>query len=219
MVCELEAGKPEPPGAQVPDDGGDQQREDHGEAGAGADLQNQLDRQQRDDGEGHRAGGDEHAGQVAQARPDHGDIRIERMGVDDRGDGVGGVVEAVDELEAQRDQQGQRQQHIGPDAGDGDVVRSWPHGTRCSRGRRPGPEERWLWPRGFGDSFSLRSSRDSRGMELQRRLQGRPSEISNGRRKFPSASASMTKLNGIKKANKKEMDCGRRLKGRINWRP
>ena len=34
---------------------GDQQREHHREAGAGADLQDQLDRQQRDDAEGDRA--------------------------------------------------------------------------------------------------------------------------------------------------------------------
>ena len=39
----------EPPGAEVPENGGDQQREDHGEAGAGADLENEFDRQQRDD--------------------------------------------------------------------------------------------------------------------------------------------------------------------------
>ena len=48
--------QPEPPRAQVPDDGGDEQREDHGESGAAADLQDQLDRQQRDDAEGYRAG-------------------------------------------------------------------------------------------------------------------------------------------------------------------
>ena len=47
--------QPEPPCAQVPYDGGDQQGEDHGVTGAGADLQNQFDRQQGDDGEGHSA--------------------------------------------------------------------------------------------------------------------------------------------------------------------
>ena len=45
-VCELEAGRPRVPGAEVPDDRGDQQREDHREAGAGADLEDQFDRQQ-----------------------------------------------------------------------------------------------------------------------------------------------------------------------------
>ena len=34
-----------------------------------------------------------------------------RVGVDDRGDRVGGVVEAVDELEAERDQQRDAEQH------------------------------------------------------------------------------------------------------------
>ena len=52
--------QPEPPGAQVPDNGRDQQGKDHREAGAGADLKNQFDRQQRNHGEGHRAGGEEH---------------------------------------------------------------------------------------------------------------------------------------------------------------
>ena len=64
----------------------------------------------------------QHAGQVAESRPDHGDVGLERVGIDDRGDGVGGVVEAVDELEAERDQQRQGQQQIRPDAGDGDRV-------------------------------------------------------------------------------------------------
>ena len=94
----------EPPGAEVPDDRRDQQREHHGEAGARADLQDQLDRQQRDDAEGDRAGRGEHAEQVPAARPDDGDLRLERVGVDDGRHRVGGVVEAVDELEAERDQ-------------------------------------------------------------------------------------------------------------------
>ena len=111
-------GQPEPPGAQVPYDGGNQQGEDHGVARAGADLENQLDGQQGNDGEGHGAGGEEHTGQVAEPGPDHGDVRLQRVGVDDRGDGVGGVVKAVDELEAESDEQRQTQQKIGPDAGD-----------------------------------------------------------------------------------------------------
>ena len=60
----------------------------------------------------------EHAGEVAEAGPDHGDVRLERVGVDDGGDGVGGVVESVDELEAERDEQRQAEQHVGPRAGD-----------------------------------------------------------------------------------------------------
>ena len=117
----------EPPGAQVPQDGGNQQRKDHGKAGAGADLENEFDGQQRDDRKSDRAGGGEHAGQIAHSRPDHGDVGFERMGVDDRSHGVGGVVEAVDELEAEGDQQCQGQQQIGPDAGDGHVVQVFGH--------------------------------------------------------------------------------------------
>ena len=107
------------PGAQVPHDGGDQQREHHREAGARADLQDQLHRQQRDDAEGHRAARDEHAQEVEQARPHHRDLRRQRVGVDHRGHRVGGVVEAVDELEAERDQQRQAQQDERPDGGGG----------------------------------------------------------------------------------------------------
>jgi hypothetical protein len=40
-VCELEAG---PPGAEIPDDRSDQEREHHGEARTAADLQDQFDR-------------------------------------------------------------------------------------------------------------------------------------------------------------------------------
>ena len=47
----------------------------------------------------------EHAEEVEHARPDDGEVRRQRVRVDDRRHGVGGVVEAVDELEAERDQQ------------------------------------------------------------------------------------------------------------------
>ena len=73
-VCELEDGQAEIPGAEIPDDRRDEQRENHGEAGAAADLQNELDRQQRDDAEGDRAARDQNAEKVEGARPDHGDI-------------------------------------------------------------------------------------------------------------------------------------------------
>ena len=60
----------EPPRAKIPEDGRDQQRENHGEARAGTDLQNQFDRQQRDDGERHGAG--EKAARPARLHiPDH----------------------------------------------------------------------------------------------------------------------------------------------------
>ena len=47
----------EPPGTKIPQNGGNEQRKDHGEACAGADLQDEFDRQQRDHRKGHRAAG------------------------------------------------------------------------------------------------------------------------------------------------------------------
>ena len=98
------------PGAEIPDDRGDQQREHHRETRAAAHLQNQFDRQQRDDAERHRARGDEYADEVADARPDHGDVRLQRVRVDDRRDSVGGIVESVDEFKAEGGQQRDAQQ-------------------------------------------------------------------------------------------------------------
>ncbi|MEY9680403.1 hypothetical protein ABIF13_001177 [Bradyrhizobium elkanii] len=102
----------EPPGAEIPDDGGDQEREHHGKAGTAADLQDQLDRKQRDDAERDGAAGEQHADQVEHARPHHGDMGRQRAGVDHGGDRVCGVMEAVDEFEAERDQQCDEQQDI-----------------------------------------------------------------------------------------------------------
>ena len=94
----------QPPGAQIPDDRGDEQREHHRVARARADLQNQLDRQQRNDAERDSAARSEHPEEVPAARPDDRDLRRQGVGVDDGRDGVGGVVETVDEFEAERDQ-------------------------------------------------------------------------------------------------------------------
>ena len=103
----------EPPGAEVPDDRGDQQREHHGVAGAGPDLQDELDRQQRNDAECDRAARQQDAEQVEASRPDHRDLRLQRVGIDDGGHRVGGVVEAVDEFEAERDQHRDAEQQEG----------------------------------------------------------------------------------------------------------
>ena len=65
--------------------------------------------QQGHDAEGHGAGGDEYADQVPGPRPDDGLRRASVVGVDDRRNGVGGVMKAVDELEAQRQKHGQTQ--------------------------------------------------------------------------------------------------------------
>ena len=115
-------GKAEPPRAEVPEDRGDKQREDHGEAGARTYLQDQFDGQEGDDGECYCSRGEKHSGEVADARPHDGDIRLERVGVDDGGDGVGRVVKSVDEFKAERNQQRQREQAVGCVAGDGRSV-------------------------------------------------------------------------------------------------
>ena len=57
----------------------------------------------------------EHADEVHDAGVDDGDVRLERVGVDAGGDGVGGVVEAVDELEAEGDEERDAQQDEGKD--------------------------------------------------------------------------------------------------------
>ncbi len=101
----------ERPGAQVPDDRRDQQREDHRIARAAADLQDQLHRQQADDRIRNRPGRRQHAEEVERPRPHHRDQRRQAVGVDHGGDRVGRVMEPVDELEPQRDQQGEAQQH------------------------------------------------------------------------------------------------------------
>ena len=97
--------------------GFDKQREDHREAGAAADLQDQFDRQQRNDAEGDAARGHQDADEIPDARPDDRDVRLQRVGIDHGGDRVGRVVEAVDELEAQRDQQRDPQQDERKDRG------------------------------------------------------------------------------------------------------
>ncbi|MNO98892.1 hypothetical protein D3C76_906510 [compost metagenome] len=74
-------------------------------------MQNQLDRQQRDDAERHRTTGQQHPEEVEEPGPDHREIRWQRMRIDHCGDGVGGVVETVDELEAQGNQQGHAQEY------------------------------------------------------------------------------------------------------------
>ena len=106
-------GQSEIPGAQIPDESRHEQGEDHGESGLAADLQNQFDRQQGDDGESDEAAGGEHAEEIPEAGPDHGDVRLKRVSVNDRGHGVRGIVEAVDELEAEGDQQGDPQKQVG----------------------------------------------------------------------------------------------------------
>ncbi len=107
----------QPPRAQIPQNCGDEQREHHGEARAGAYLQYEIDGQKRDDGEGHCSRGGEYPRQIAQPRPRHRDVRLERIGINDGGHRVGGIVEAVHEFEAESDGQSEPQQHVRPHAG------------------------------------------------------------------------------------------------------
>ena len=114
-VCELDAGSPKYQVLEVPDNGGDQQRKDHRESCLASDLQNQFDRQQRNDAERHQSGGGHDPEKIPQARPHHRDVRLQRMGVDHGGYGVGRVMKSVDELESQRHQQRNAQQEIRQD--------------------------------------------------------------------------------------------------------
>ena len=106
-------GEPEIPSAEVPDDGGDQKREYHGEPRFAADLQNQFYGQERNDSESHQARGGEHTEEIPEARPHYRDMRLQRMGVDHGGHGIGGVVKPIHKLEAQRDQQRNAQEQYG----------------------------------------------------------------------------------------------------------
>ena len=69
--------QPEPPGAEIPDNCGDQECEDHGEAGPGADLQDQFDRQQGDDAERDCAARRHYAEKVPEPGPHDRDVGFE----------------------------------------------------------------------------------------------------------------------------------------------
>ena len=101
-------GKAAVPGGEVPDDGGAQQRQHHRQAAAGLDVDEEIDREEVDDAEGDPDPAGVDPDEVPDSRPDHRPSRLHRLGVDDGGDGVGRVVEAVDALEPEGD--GQRDQ-------------------------------------------------------------------------------------------------------------
>ena len=96
-VCELEAGNPT---TTCPGSKGwpKPASKDHGETGARSHLQDQLDRQQRDDSERHRAGRKQHPDQIPHTRPHHGNVWLQRVGIDHRSHSIGGIVESIDEL-------------------------------------------------------------------------------------------------------------------------
>ncbi len=109
-------GQPQPPGAEVPHHCRDQKREDHRIAARAADVEDQLDRQKGDDAVRDGAARQHDADEVPAARPDHRGDRRQRMGVDHRRHRIGGVVEAVHEFEAERDQQREAQEQEGADS-------------------------------------------------------------------------------------------------------
>lgn len=104
----------EVPGAEVPGDGGGEQGEDHRQAMAGVHVDQQLHRQQVNDGVGHADTAEQHAEEVEHTGEHHRPVGGHRFGVDDGGHRVGSVVEAVDELEGEDEGQGQHQADTHP---------------------------------------------------------------------------------------------------------
>ena len=116
-------GQAEIPGPEIPDDRRHQQREHHGEAGAAPTCRINSTGSSEMMPNATAPLDDDDAEEIEEAGPDHGDRRRQRVCVDHRGDGIGGVVEAVDELEAERDQQSDEQKKI------------WQVGRRLHAGR------------------------------------------------------------------------------------
>ena len=103
--------QPEQPGEQVPDDRADQAGQDD----RGGDQL--VVEEAAGDGLGH-LGGQAGADEVEHRGQDHGRTRLERAGGDRAGHGVGAVVEAVGEVEDQRDHDHgddhEQHCHVGP---------------------------------------------------------------------------------------------------------
>ncbi len=104
MVCELEAGNPKYQVPRFQRIAAINKRKNHRKARAAAYLQDQLHRQQSDDGECNGATGKQDADEVPRAGPRHGQVRLHGMRIDDRCNSVGSIVEAIHELETERDQ-------------------------------------------------------------------------------------------------------------------
>ena len=99
------------PGAEVPDDGRNQQGEDHRESSARPDIKHQFDGQQREHSEGYGAAGSQNPDQIPAAGPYHGDQRLKGVSVNDRGNCVGCVVKSVHELKAKGHAQSQQEKN------------------------------------------------------------------------------------------------------------
>ena len=86
----------------------------HGNAVVHVLIYEAFDGQQVHDAHGHGNTAGKHANEVPEGRPDHGHPGPQGVGVNDRGDGVGRVVEAIDKLERAGCHQAnhQKQQHM-----------------------------------------------------------------------------------------------------------
>ncbi|MCY1419545.1 hypothetical protein D9M71_351350 [compost metagenome] len=141
-------GNAEVPGAQVPGDGRGEQGEDHRQAVAGVHVYQQFDRQQVDDGIGHADAAEQHAEEVEQTGQDHRTVGRHGFGIDDGRHRVGGVMEAVDELEAEDEGQCQHQAEAYPEIEPAEEIEHELSVTSLRRGgdyarteiRRPEPE-------------------------------------------------------------------------------
>src|SRR5215469_9561600 len=87
------------PGAKIPDDGCDQQGENHRIPASAANLEDEFDRQQGDDAVGHGAGGNYHPQKIEEAGPYDRRYWRKTVGINDRCNRVCGVVETIYELE------------------------------------------------------------------------------------------------------------------------
>ncbi len=102
------------PSPEVPGNGRRQQREHHGQAVSGVDVDEQFDRQQMHDGIGNAHAAQQHAEKVEYTGEEHGQMRRHCFGVNDCRHRVGGVMKAVDELEGEDESQGEQQAHKHP---------------------------------------------------------------------------------------------------------
>jgi hypothetical protein len=110
------------PGAEIPDDRGDEQGKDHWEARAGAYLQDQFHRQQGDDAESDGAARKQDAEEIKKPGPQDGEVGRQRVSVDDRRDCIGGIVKTVDEFKTEGNEQCYPQEDVGQPS-DGDISR------------------------------------------------------------------------------------------------
>ena len=103
-------GKSEIPRADIPKDRRDEERKDHGKSGRRSDMNHEFRGQEIHDTEGHGTCRGEHPEKVKESRPDHRRNSGEGVRINHGGHRIGRVVEAVDELKAQREDQGQQEQ-------------------------------------------------------------------------------------------------------------